>query len=353
MIIGGALTPVSAYGGTQAEVTLMFYWDQGGAHNWWFKYGNKWIGYYPNNWFDTDGLADRSEGIEFGGEIVNYNTDGNHTTTDMGSGHFPSEGLQHSAYIKRIKYMDMNNLSQDADALITGVTDASYYDIALYSSGDTNWLNYFFFGGPGRIAIAHDHCTDPITLTDNVEYAQSTVGATDDVLYYSGVISKGIWFTYTPPQTGIVVVETCLSDFDTVFEVFNGPCGALVSVAFNDNNGPVCAGSQQASASFNGTAGTTYYICAGAYGGLSGNLHIRAGLHRPVLAANLAGAATGNVQIAWSSLSGVNYQVQFKTNLNDSSWSILTNLQADSSSTAVRDPTTPLPTRRFYRVQVQ
>jgi hypothetical protein len=82
-------------------------------------------------------------------------------------------------------------------------------------------------------------------------------------------------------------------------------------------------------------------------------MQIRAGLHRPVISSTLAGAAAGNVQIAWTSLAGLNYQLQYKTNLNGSIWRVLSNVQATSSLTTVQDPTAPLPARRFYRVMVQ
>lgn len=352
VIIAGAMTPGSVYTGTQYNVTLAFYRDQGGSHNWWLRYNNTWVGYYPNSWFDTDGLADKSDAIQFGGEIVNDNLDGVHTTTDMGSGHFPAEGFQRSAYIKRIKYLDMNNVLTDDSNLIPSVSNFQYYDAAIFSSSDTNWLNYCYFGGPGRVPVSNDVCESAIVLTDGVPYMQPTLGAADDPSACAGNTSHGVWFTFTPLQSGLATVDTCGSDFNTAIEVLTGTCSNLNSIACNVGAGPLCQ-SVQASITFSCTAGTTYYICAGGYSGSSGNLQVRAGVHRPVIDPRLGGASTGNVLIAWSSLSGINYQVQYKTNLNDSMWRVLSNIQATSSLTSVQDPTAPLPARRFYRVMVQ
>lgn len=151
VIIGGTLGPVSTIGGSQYSCTLMFFRDPGGDHHWWLKYGDTWVGYYPNSLFDSEGIANKTERIDYGGEIVNQETGGLHTTTDMGSGRFANEGWQYSAFVKHIRYVDMNNYYQDATGLSRSVTDANYYDLILYSSSDSNWKNYFYYGGPGRV----------------------------------------------------------------------------------------------------------------------------------------------------------------------------------------------------------
>jgi len=74
-----------------------------------------------------------------------------------------------------------------------------------------------------------------------------------------------------------VTVSTCGSAFDTIVQVFTGNCGSLTAVTCGDDNGPSCSG-LQASVSFNGTAGITYRILAGGYGGAAGILNIVARL---------------------------------------------------------------------------
>jgi hypothetical protein len=275
VLIGGSLSSmISTTGGSQYEVTLMFYRDPGGSHNWWLKYGNTWLGYYPNSIFNSSGIANESVHIVFGGEIINNNFLGVHTTTQMGSGQFPSGGWQHAAFIKRIKYYDINDNLLDATSLFRDVSNFGYYDATVVPSSDPNWGQYIYFGGPGYVGV-NDVCSGAIALSDNVYYEQNTSNAADDSGPCSGTISKGVWFTFTPSVTGTATMDTTPSDFDTKIEIFGGACGALSSITCNDNNGPAYSGIQ-ASASFSCVAGTSYHICAGGSGGASGNLKIRA-----------------------------------------------------------------------------
>lgn len=155
VILGSAISPVSTIGGNQYDIQLMYYRDAGGSHDWWFQVEGQWVGYYPNSLFNSQGIASQSNAIDYGGEIVNTDTGGLHTTTQMGSGRFPSEGWQYAAYIRQLKYFDTNNVLQDSTGLTkstfdtNGVDNSNYYDLILSSSTDPNWLQYFYFGGPG------------------------------------------------------------------------------------------------------------------------------------------------------------------------------------------------------------
>jgi hypothetical protein len=156
VVIGGPISPVSTVGGNQYDIKLMFLRDAGGSHDWWLKVNDVWIGYYPNSLFNSQGIANYSNVIDYGGEVVNFATGGLHTTTQMGSGRFPKEGWQYAAFIRSLKYLDLNNYLQDSIPLTKNTHDtndvdnSNYYDLSLYSSTDPNWLQYFYFGGPGR-----------------------------------------------------------------------------------------------------------------------------------------------------------------------------------------------------------
>ena len=129
-------------------------------------------------------------------------------------------------------------------------------------------------------------CSGAAALTDNVYYVQNTMGASDDATPCAGTISKGVWFTFRAPVTGMVTVDTCPSDFDTLLEVFTGSCGALTSIGCDDDS----CGTVQSSLTFPTLAGTVYHICAGGYGGNSGNLHVRAhAAATPISVIGLAG----------------------------------------------------------------
>jgi hypothetical protein len=117
---------------------------------------------------------------------------------------------------------------------------------------------------------------------------------------------KGVWFYFVSPVTGPVPISTCGSSFDTVLDVYTGTCGgSLTSVACDDDSGPSCAG-LQASILLNATAGTIYYVLAGGYDSLSGELHIVAG-EPPTLSANVSGSA---VNLTWPTYYSPYYLLQ-------------------------------------------
>jgi hypothetical protein len=118
----------------------------------------------------------------------------------------------------------------------------------------------------------NDLCSGAVVLTDNVYYPQNTAGASDDSTPCAGTIGRGVWFTFRAPVTGMVQVDTCHSDFDTLLEVFTGACGSLTSIGCDDDS----CGILQSSLTFPCLAGTLYHICAGGYGGAWGNLQVRA-----------------------------------------------------------------------------
>lgn len=71
---------------------------------------------------------------------------------------------------------------------------------------------------------------------------------------------------------------------------------------------------------------------------------------QPTIDSNIVGAGTTNAQISFSTVSGADYTVQYKTNLNQIGWLDLTNFTATGSSSTVTDNTDPVPTERYYQV---
>ena len=134
-------------------------------------------------------------------------------------------------------------------------------------------------------------------LADGVPFTMSTTNATstgDPAPGCAALFGKGVWFTYTAPASGDVIVSTCGSSFDTVLTVYTGYCGGLTAVACDDDNGPACPG-LQASVRFSANAGVTYHLLAGGYNSAGGNLSMVATLV-PVLA---VGQSSGNINITW------------------------------------------------------
>ena len=73
---------------------------------------------------------------------MNFNLDGQHTYTEMGSGHFPGEGFGKASYFKNIQIVDNSNHLQAPQGIATIITRPNYYNVQNYSNG------FFYYGGP-------------------------------------------------------------------------------------------------------------------------------------------------------------------------------------------------------------
>lgn len=244
-------------------------------------------------------------------------------------------------------------------------TCSGYYQ-AAYTFACTAGTRYYicaggYNGASGNLQIRarlvptppiNDQCSAAIALSENVYYSQSTTNANDDG--YSTCLgrtrTKGVWFAYTPAQTGVARVDTCPSDFDNNIEVFTGTCSAMTSIACNEDSS--CGGYWQASLNFSCVASTTYLIYAGGYNGQSGKLQIRARLlsppRRPQLSLRLG---AGNLLLTVYGDVDHLHQVQESTSVKTPSW------QTVQSVILSNDPQTltlPLPSSaRFWRVVAQ
>jgi len=88
----------------------------------------------------------------------------------------------------------------------------------------------------------------------------------------------------------------------------------------------------------------------------SGNVflsYVASATPRPIIENYITGAGTTNATIRWSSVSGASYQVQYKNDLNDTSWNILGAVTATGSTASIIDTNNPPARMRFYRVVVQ
>lgn len=150
---GIVLTPVSTWGGAQYEANMHWFKDMDGGA-WWLNFQGQWVGYYPRALYNAAGVQNRATEIDFGGEIIDNRNLNLHTSTDMGSGSFPSAGWTKAAYMKQLKYNYATTTNPNTvwNTSATGLTpsrsDAACYDIAYYT-GDANWGAYFYYGGPG------------------------------------------------------------------------------------------------------------------------------------------------------------------------------------------------------------
>jgi alpha-tubulin suppressor-like RCC1 family protein len=168
-------------------------------------------------------------------------------------------------------------------APISGATNSSYtlYNAQLSDSGSKfGCLVTNAYGSASSTnvslkvidsTVANDLCSGAIAIT-NASYTnvQSTVTATsfgDPVPDCVDGFGHGVWYQFTSPVAGLLIVDTFGSDFDTGLALYTGSCDSLTEAACNDDTGGVTS-----QVILPTTPGTTYYILAGGYSSDAGNL---------------------------------------------------------------------------------
>ncbi|MCJ1376907.1 hypothetical protein MMC20_008152 [Loxospora ochrophaea] len=152
---GTTFSPLSVQGGTQTTIGIQYQLFEG---NWWLGVLGSWAGYYPASLFTINGsltntLGTSATNVGWWGEVYDDQTEASgYTTTDMGSGQFPSAGFEYAAF--------MNNLVYQADAAGTNMVnydgsagivqeDPNMYQIEPEFNSGTSWGSYAWVGGPG------------------------------------------------------------------------------------------------------------------------------------------------------------------------------------------------------------
>ena len=113
---------------------------------WWLEFGNTIVGYWPGSLLTS--LAHYSSLIEWGALVLNKQSDGVQTSTQMGSGHFPREGFKRASYMRNLEVIGSSMKSRPLNYLRTIARKSNCYDITVGENAD--WGNYIFYGGPGR-----------------------------------------------------------------------------------------------------------------------------------------------------------------------------------------------------------
>ncbi|GJN09928.1 hypothetical protein PR202_ga27982 [Eleusine coracana subsp. coracana] len=144
--MGASIFPISNYGGSQYDISILI-WKDPKEGNWWMQFGKQYVlGYWPSFLFSY--LADSASMIEWGGEVVNSEPDGTHTSTQMGSGHFPEEGFGKASYFKNIQVVDSSNQLSAPKGVGTFTEQSNCYNVQNGNNGE--WGTYFYYGGPGK-----------------------------------------------------------------------------------------------------------------------------------------------------------------------------------------------------------
>lgn len=141
--IGGSFSSISTYGGTQYDFDILVWKDPKGG-NWWLQVGGNYVGYWPSSIFSH--LVDSASTIQWGGEV--FSPDGGQTSTQMGSGHFPEEGLGRASYIKNIQVVDLSNTLEPPSNVKSLAKQPTCYNVQNGINGDLG--TYIYYGGSGK-----------------------------------------------------------------------------------------------------------------------------------------------------------------------------------------------------------
>lgn len=143
--IGAAISPVSSYAGNQYDISILI-WKDPKIGNWWMSFGdNTLVGYWPAELFTH--LANHATMVEWGGEVVNSRANGEHTSTQMGSGHFAEDGFGKASYFRNLEIVDSDNSLTAVQSISTLAENTNCYNIE--SSYSNEWGTHFYYGGPG------------------------------------------------------------------------------------------------------------------------------------------------------------------------------------------------------------
>jgi hypothetical protein len=151
---GTVFTPYSSQGGTQTSIGIRYQLYQG---NWWLAVNGAFIGYYPASLYAKNGstngtLGNNGTGIGWWGEVYDDGTQsGGRTTTDMGSGQFPSAGWTYSAFMNNLTYQSDTNGTLVNYNGANGIVeeDPDMYQIQGDWNSGSSWGSYAWVGGPG------------------------------------------------------------------------------------------------------------------------------------------------------------------------------------------------------------
>ncbi|MGV3757162.1 MAG: reprolysin-like metallopeptidase [Verrucomicrobiota bacterium] len=157
---------------------------------------------------------------------------------------------------------------------------------------------------------------------------------------------KSVWWKWTAPGYGQVIISTIGSDFDTVMGIYtNTTLANLINIASDDDSG----GNRTSRVTFDAVRGATYHILVDGYDGETGaitlNISGPAADTRPAVSGFVA--SPGNVQFQFSGGIGQPYKIQWSSDLI--TWH---DLYTDTLSAHLLyfQDTSPVQARRFYRV---
>jgi hypothetical protein len=191
-----------------------------------------------------------------------------------------------------------------ASLKLSATAGSTYYVLVAGKLGASGSLNMLVIA-----SMSNDECSTATPLSPMVMVTENTDGATFGGLQTSCQSNMGhdVWFSFSQASPGTVVFSTASSDYDTVLQLYTGPCNALVPVACNDDADP---NNNIFTSALTNTivANALYYIQVGGFAGTSGKLQL---LVTPISTLGWSADAT-NLTLSWTAGS----TLQMATNLN-------------------------------------
>lgn len=168
----------------------------------------------------------------------------------------------------------------NASLITVNVVGGRAYLIQIARNNNLTGTFSLTIEGPPCEVPFHDVCEEAWNIGPG-EFFGTTSAATDDGDSSCGasLLSADVWYRYTPQSNGIVVADTCDSQFDTVLSVFTDcPLQGGVELACNDDSSNGCgssAGDLQSRVEFTASGGTTYYFRVSGHFGVRGSYRFR------------------------------------------------------------------------------
>ena len=132
---------------------------------------------------------------------------------------------------------------------------------------------------PANDAFAARKVLAGTTFTTNAVSVNATAEAGEPA-HAGRTAAKSLWWSWTAPASGRMVIHTAGSNFDTVLAVYTGTVlAALTPVAGNDD----APGTATSAVTFAATGGTTYQIAVDGFAGAEGDVLLTGSLDSNVL----------------------------------------------------------------------
>lgn len=193
------------------------------------------------------------------------------------------------------------------------------YRIALDGKGGASGA-VILTGNLAGAGVVNDAFANATTVTNSFSVSGTNNGATSEAREpnHAGVSGgRSVWWAWTAPANGRMVLATMGSNYDTTLAVYTGTqVGQLQAVVSNDD---ASGGDQTSRVSFSVRAGTTYRIAVDGYRGATGAIRMAGTFTTKTLLAapaNLTATVsnTGLTRGTWSAVNGAaQYEATFKS----------------------------------------